>query len=152
MATTTLADLVHYLRGPVLRVRTGLWLVSPHLIGHEADAAAHLAVTVADVRRPLLDGLLPDQTRLRLRPSVVLQTLDTLVASHIRGDWGLVLHLDLLLAGLTSSGRQETWEALYSGYPHRQRALLFAVPAAATHLLPKKDSLDQWRQGGRLVE
>jgi hypothetical protein len=135
-----------------LRVRTGLWLVPSHLVGHEADAVASLASSVTDVRHPLLDGLLPDQTRLGLRPVTILQALDTLVAEHVRGDWGLVLNLDLLLAGLTSTDRQQTWEALYSAYPRRQRALLFAVPAAATHLLPKHDGLDQWRREGRLAD
>lgn len=152
MPSTNLTDLVHYLRGPVLRVRTGLWLVPQRFIGREADKTAALGLAPVDIRQPILDGLLPNQTRLRLDPASILRALDTLVDNHLHTDCGLLLNLDLLLASQTSTARDETWELLYSGFPHRSRALLLTMPVAANHLLPKPDKLDQWRRDGRLAE
>jgi hypothetical protein len=149
---TTPTDLVRYLRGPVLRVRTGLWLAPPAAIDRPADEAARLGVAAADARRPLLDALLPEQTRLGLSESAIIQALDAIAGGDFHSDCCLVYHLDLLLAGLTSSARAGVWESLHSGFPHRNRALLLIMPATADALLPDPERLDQWRREGRLAE
>lgn len=151
MPMTSIYDVIQYLRGPILRVRTGLWLAPSGLWGREADEAARLGVAAADARQPVLDTLLPEQTRLRLRESTVIQALDAIAKGDFRSDCCLVYNLDLLLAGLTSSARADVWESLFSGFPHRDRALLFAMSATADHLLPDSDRLDQWRREARLA-
>lgn len=149
---TTPVDLVRYLRGPVLRVRTGLWPAPPAALHRPADEAARLGVAAADARRPLLDGLLPDQTRLGLSEGVVIGALEAIAAGDFHSDCCLVYHLDLLLAGLGPSARAGVWKSLHSGFPHRPRALLLFMPATADALLPAPDLLDQWRREGRLAE
>lgn len=149
---TTTRELVHFLREPILRVRTGLWLAPSGAWGQEADEAARLSVDAADARRPLLDSLLPDQTRLQLNENAVIRALDTIANSSQRSDCCLVYNLDLLLAGLTSTARAGVWEMLYSGLAHRPRALLLTMPATAGDLLPDPDHLDLWRRDGRLAE
>jgi hypothetical protein len=121
-------------------------------VGQEADKTAGLAVTPVDARRPILDGLLPGQTRLNLRPGTVVDALDALIDHYLPTDCGLVLHLDLLLAALNATARDEAWDLLYSHLPHRGRALLLTVPADAAHLLPGSTALDQWRKEERLAE
>lgn len=149
---STTHELIRYLRGPALRVRTGLWLAPPGFRGHEAATAARLGVSAADARRPLMDTLLPGQTRLLLRESTLIRALDTIAQGDFPSDCCLVYNLDLLLAGLTSTARAAVWASLYDGFPHRERALLLAMPATAPDLLPNPDRLNQWRGAGRLAD
>lgn len=152
MPSTTLPELITTLRGPTLRVRTGLWVVPASLVGKEADRTAAYGVTAVDIRRPIVDGLLPNQTRLKVTPGAVLSTLDAIIDHHLPTACGLILNLDLLLAALHSTDRDEAWDLLYSGLPHRSRALLLTMPVGASHLLPSLNNLGQWRREGRLAE
>lgn len=152
MSSKTPSDVVALLRGPTLRVRTGLWLVPPACVGHEVQEAARLGLDANDARRPILDGVKEGQRFLGLDAQRVLAVIDSLSHEAQLTDCSLVYNLDLLLARLTLADRNHLWDLVFSALPYRPRALFIAMPAGATSLLPKEHQLGAWRQEGRLAE
>lgn len=147
----TAIEVIERLRRGGVRVRTGLWLLPPADLGRLADQAARLGIDLADARWPLLDKVAPNQRFLGLNEQEVVEALDELCRQSQGSDCLLVANFDLLMAGLSYVDRQEVWEALYKGFPHRPRSLLLAMPAGAVELLPTEQQLDYWRQEGRLA-
>jgi hypothetical protein len=152
MYLTPPAEVIRYLRSPVSKVRTGLWLLPAGLSGDVRNEAARLLVDAADAREPILAGLAPDQAFLGLSAEKVLHALDALSLDERSGDCALVYNLDLLLARLSTEARAAVWDHCFHGFGYRPRALLITIPATATRLAPTRDQLDRWRQEGRLVE
>lgn len=150
--TVRLDDLIATLRGPHMRLRTGLWLAPSNVIGREADAAARLGIEAVDARRPILDGLSPDSRFLGLDPDRIYSALRAIADGPARTDCALVYNLDLLIARLPTQARDALWDTLYRGFPHCPRALLLVIPRAAETLLPRASILDIWRCDGRLAE
>lgn len=151
----TLADpalLIPRLRGPTLRVKTGLWLAAKEVVKQAADHAARLGISCIDIRARLL-GDLPADTRFTgLTAFRVVALLDGICDGNTGTDCVLVENLDLLLARLRALERTEVWEHLYAAHAHRKRALLLLMPNTAKHLLPSSEKLTAWREDGRLVE
>ena len=147
----TASDVVHTLRHGGLRVRTALWLLPAADLARLPDSAARLGIDLADVRRPLLGSIAPDQRFLRLGVRELIDALDLLCQDDGASDCLLVANCDLIVAKLNYSERKELWETLYRAFPHRPRAVLLAMPRGATVLLPTEQQLDQWSTEGRLV-
>lgn len=152
MNTINPNEVIALLRTQKLRVRTGLWLMPSSLIGKESQQAARLGVDASDARQPILDAVEDDQSFLGLDYSGILTALDTICHSTLTTDCSLIYNLDLLLAHLTINNRIVLWEQLYSGFPHRPRALIIAIPDSAKALLPHINRLEAWRSEGRLAE
>lgn len=145
-------EIIETLRYGGLRVRTALWLLPPDQLTRLPDSAARLGIHLVDMRQPLLDTIVPGQRFLSLRLQEFINALDTLCNDSQASDCLLVANCDLIIAKLTYSERKDLWETLYSGFPYRSRALLIAMPASATTLLPNEEQLDRWRKDGRLVK
>ena len=152
MNSLTLPDVVTLLRSPKLRVRTGLWLMPPTAVGQEVQEAARLGLDAADARQPILATVKEGQRFLGLDELRVLDAVSSISDQTQTTDCILVYNLDLLVARVGVAGRAALWDMLFSGLPHRPRALLIAMPQVATALLPKQDQLDAWRREGRLAE
>lgn len=147
----TMNEVVQTLRYGGLRVRTALWLLPPDHLTHLSDSAARLGIHLVDIRQPLLNTVVPSQRFLRLGLREFVEALDALCNNNKASDCLLVENCDLIIAKLTNHERKDLWETLYSGFPHRPRALLLPIPASATALLPTEQQLDQWKKEGRLV-
>lgn len=152
MALADPALLIPRLRGPTLRVRTGLWLAPKEVIKQAADHAARLGISCADVRARLLVELPADTRFTGLTAFRVVSLLDGVCDGNAGTDCILVENLDLLLARLRAQERIEVWEHLYGAHAHRKRALLLLMPNTAKHLLPSSEKLTAWREDERLVE
>ena len=152
MASADPKSVIAQLRGPTLRVRTGLWLAPKEVINQAADYAARLGISCVDIRA-LLVAELPAGTRFTgLTPFRVVALLDSICDGSDGTDCVLVENLDLLLARLRLHERLEVWDHLRRAHAHRRRALLVLVPATAKHLLPPSEDLVAWRVDERLVE
>jgi len=144
-------ELVDRLRRYTFRTRVGLWCMPLDHIGHEPDVAARLGIEAVDVREPVLQGL-PEGTRyVRLTSEKVLEVLDSIAGYSGKTDCVLVYNVDLLLAGLRREERQRVWQGLFDGLPYRSRALVTAIPVAASALLPSERLQDALTHDGRLV-
>lgn len=152
MNSSTLSEIVDLLCSPKLRVRTGLWLMPPGLVGQETHEAARLGLDAADARQPILESVKEGQRFLGLNDSRVLEAVDAISRETSKSDCLLIYNLDLLVAGIGITARTRLWNQLYDSLPHRPRALLISMPQGATALLPKEDQLETWRREGRLVD
>lgn len=152
MNSSTLSKVVDLLCSTKLRVRTGLWLMPPDLVGQETHEAARLGLDAADARQPILETVKEGQRFLGLNESRILEAVDSISHQTDMSDCILVYNLDLLIAGIGITARGQVWDQLYISMPHRPRALLITIPREATTLLPKDDQLKAWRQEGRLVD
>lgn len=143
--------LIAFLQRPTLRTRIGLWQMPLDYVGQEPVKATQLQIDAFDVRQAIQQQL-PEGTRyVRLTFEKVLEALDLVASSQRWTGCALVYNLDLLLAGLKRDERQKVWESLLDGLPYRQRALLLAVPATATQVLPSEQLRHVWQREGRLV-
>ena len=63
----------------------------------------------------------------------------------------LVTDFDVALARLSLGERARLWNNLLHHFPYRQTALLLAVPAAASQLLPDSDAFTLWQDAGKAI-
>jgi hypothetical protein len=152
MTSVDAASLIALMRGPTLRVRTGVWLAPKEVINQAADHAARLGISCVDIRARLLAELPTDTRFTGLTPYRVVALLDGICDGSDGTDCILVENLDLLLARLRLQERQEVWDHLRRAHAHRRRALLIVMPGTAKHLLPSSEDLGAWKADGRLVE
>lgn len=145
------SELVLFLRRPGLRVRTGIWLLPPYLVGQEPNEAARLGTIAVDLRCVLLESLPSGARFVPLDTDRILQLLDTISYRKDQGDCVLVYNLDLLLARLTHQQRVDVWQFIFTGFAYRPCALLLSMPATASSLLPAGEILHYWKQGKRLA-
>jgi hypothetical protein len=150
MASTIPNTLLNLLRGPSLRVRTGLWLLPPEDLDDAPNEAARVGIDTVDLREELLAALPPATQFVALSSRRLLDLLDHVATQPAAGGCTLVYNLDLLLARLTLSQRKEVWEFVSIGFVHRTSALLFVMPDTARSLLPPPAALEDWSQVGRI--
>lgn len=151
MQVSTPIEIVEQLSGPTFAVRTGLWLAHRTVLLQPKDSAARLGIDAKDIREPI-QAALPSGTRfLGLSTSGLIRALDTLCVAPSGSNCLLIYNLDLLIARLYRQDRLEFWRTVFDGFPHRQRALLFLMPLGADHLIPLSQTLEAWRQDGRLA-
>jgi len=151
MGLKTPAEVVILLRSPLLRVRTGLWLMPNAYLGHEADEAARLLLEAVDLRLVWMKTL-PGGTRfIGLTPERLLEVLDEILGQPGESDCVLVYNFDLFLAYLKQSERKTVWDGLFSALPHRTRGVLIVLPQTARDLLPAPEQLDLWEREQRLA-
>ena len=150
--TAILSDLSNSLKSPTMRLRTVLWLASPQDLAAITDIGARLGVDTIDLRQQILDRLRPGQRFLGLGEDDFLLLIDEIIHTPRTYDVRLLYHVDLLLARFTRAQREDIWDRLYQGLPHRPHALILAMPHAADHLLPAARQLATWRIEGRLAD
>ena len=152
MESTTPVELVHLLRGHILRVRTGLYLLPVPMLTRAPDEAARLGIHAVDSRDWLLKRL-PEGTRFSgITVERLLELVDEICREVSESDCLLIYDFDLLVARLKTDERAELWRQLYSGFPHRPRALLIAMPRNAKSMLPRGDLLTLWLRDRRMAE
>lgn len=151
MKTSDPKDLVELLQKKMLRIRTGIWLMSISMLGKEADHAARLNIDAVDVRGLLLNSLPTDTRYLGLNPDRIIELLHDISNQVPGSECLLVYNLDLFLAKLPYSDVCRVWQHLYDTFPNRRHALLIPMPENATHLLPEFTSLKTWNQDKRLA-
>lgn len=150
--TAILSELLSALRSPTTRLRTGLWLASPQDLTAITDIGARLGVGTVDLRQQILSRLQPGQRFLGIGEDDFVLLIDEIIHTPLTYDARLLYHLDLLLARFTRAQRDDIWDRLYQGLPHRPHALILAMPHTADHLLPVSSQLATWRMEGRLVD
>lgn len=150
MAATTLPELVTLLRGPTLTVRTGIWLAPPSAFGREQDEAARLGIDAVDIRDPIWADLPKDTRFLELTSARMIEALEAICRGPRVSDCVLVYNFDLPLARLPGQARQQLWDQLLTGFPHRVCGLLLMMPQHAHALLPSQMEL-KWRNDNRLA-
>jgi hypothetical protein len=143
--------LIGLLRRHTLRTRIGLWRMPLNYVGREPDTATSLLIEAFDLRQAIQQQLAEGTRYVRLTFERILEALDFVASSEGWTDCVLVYNLDLLLAGLKQDERQRVWESLLGGLPYRRRALLLAVPATATQVLPSEQLIEIWQREERLV-
>lgn len=144
-------EVVSLLRSNVFRMRTALWLLTPALLGQERNAAARLMVDAVDLRDVLLQQI-PEGSRFsRLSDQKITELLDEVSEQEGNSDCAVVYNLDLLLARLTPQEIQSIWQYVFESMPHRSRALLLAMPASATELLPSVELKENLNRQNRIA-
>lgn len=134
-----------------MRVRTGLWLISPNLLGDEHNEAVRLGVAAVDIREFLLGKLPADTAFVTLNENRVNQLLELIAGQAHFGNCALVYNLDLLLARLTVLQREDAWNFMLDGMPYRQSALILVMPSTAKSLLPSDNRLGDLAAARRLI-
>jgi hypothetical protein len=145
------SELVALLRRQTLRVRTGLWLISPNLLGDEHNEAVRLGIAAVDMRELLLGELPADTAFVMLNADRVIQLLNQVADQAHFGNCALVYNLDLLLARLTVLQRVDAWDVVFEGLSYRRSGLVLTMPAKAKSLLPSHDRLGDLAAAGRLI-
>ena len=138
------------LRGPALRVRTGLWLLPPAELDDAPNEAARAGIDTVDLRHALLAELPLGAAFVALDTNHLLELLDQVASRPHAGACALVYNVDLLLARLPVAQRADVWSFVWDGFDHRRSALLLAMPTTAHALLPTTATLEQWRRADRV--
>ena len=63
----------------------------------------------------------------------------------------LVTEFDIAVARLSFDERTRLWNNLLHHFPHRQTALLLAIPSGASHILPDSDAIMLWMAAGKTI-
>ena len=145
------SELVALLRRQILRVRTGLWLIPPNLLGDERNEAVRLGVAAVDMRELLLNELPAGTAFVMLNADRVIQLLNQVAGQAHFGNCALVYNLDLLLARLTFQQRADAWGVIFDGLAYRQSSLVMAMPVTAKSLLPSDKRLEDLAAAGRFI-
>jgi hypothetical protein len=147
-------ELVRRVRGRTLDCRTGVLLLPPELLGHEASLAARYNTDAVDFVQLKEKTLNPNARFIRLDKEALLTDLELLCQgrSHFgtgHTDCFFVYNFDLPLAALEGLERQAVWNFLLDKFRKRPKGLVFAVPGSAQRLLPSEQEQRIWQQGGR---
>ena len=144
-------SLVVYLRSLHLRSRTGILLLHQSHLGKEEAIAVQLGIEALNYSALLLESL-PEKTDYVTITSVTEEARLFEIAQRRSGmEVVLIYNFDLVLSKLTLDERSRLWENLRERFAKSAKALLFAVPAAATHLLPQGAEWHLWEEGNRIV-
>ena len=151
MKTSNPREVIDLLQDMSLRDRTAIWLMPVSMMGKETDHAARYNIDAVDIRENLI-ATLPEDTRyLGLSYQKIISLLDEVCYQGHYSECVLVYNFDLLMAKLSHDDRTNVWWHLFSSFPHRQHAVLLAMPEEAHHLLPSVMSLKAWNDDRRIA-
>ncbi len=148
-----LIDLIHHLRQPMLRLRTGLWLVPADLLGQELNYILGLPVgcDVIDLRQAVINFRPTSAPYAAITPEHIHTWLDQILEKDIQHDVAVLTQLDLLLAALGAGERQAVWQILLNSFARRSKALIFAIPQRAVGSIITELEIQAWQQNERLA-
>ncbi|GEM_PF-5216576 len=148
-----LIDLIQYLRQPMLRLRTGLWLVPGELLGKEPDYILSLPVgcDVMDLRQAVINFRPTSSPYAAITPEHIHFWLDHILENDIQHDVAVLTQLDLLLASLSADERQVVWKILLNFFVRRSKALIFAIPQRAVGIIITEPEIQAWQNKDRLA-
>ncbi len=147
----TPASLVLYLRSLHLRSRTGILLLQSSHLGKEELLSVQLGVEALDYAVHLLYSL-PDKTAyVNITSTTEEERLYEIAQTRTGMEAVLIYNFDLVLSKLTLEERTRLWNNLRDRFARSAKALLFAVPETATHLLPQGADRLLWEEGNRIV-
>lgn len=133
------------------RSRFGIWLLSAENLGKEELLALQCAATAENIAAYYLARLGAGACFASLSASRVAEAIVSLAEK--KGDIRLFIsNLDLLLSRLTTEERNIFWQNIFSGYPNRQRLVLFLLPASARTLLPQGQDAEDWEHAGKIIQ
>ena len=151
MKTSSPRETIDLLQTISLRDRTAIWLMPVSIIGKEADYAALYNIDAVDIREKLI-ATLPGETRyVGLSYQKIILLLDDICCQSHYSECVLIYNFDLLMAKLSHQDCTNVWSHLFCSFPHRQHALLIAMPQEAYHLLPSAISLKAWNNDRRIA-
>lgn len=145
-------ELARRLREGLVRLRTGVALLSPSWLGREEEVAARCGLeSPLDLPTWVLERVPPGRTRLGLDWQVLVRDhLDVIAgASQPPGRCLLLANVDVLVAALRDEERRRLWGFLRETY-RPQRGLMLCLPEPAAHLFPP-DERAAWTAGERLT-
>ena len=151
MPVSEINDLVNLLCSPVLVNKTGILLIQLSLIGKEADLAAGLNLDSIDICGFYSKRLPVGGNYLALTWEKMINTLDAITQLPELSDCVLVYNIDLLLSKLTQKERNQTWDRLFWGFRHKDRAILLLISIESKNLIPDNKSLQIWVESNRAV-
>ncbi len=148
-----LIELISHLRQPMLRLRTGLWLVPDYLLGKEEDYVLTLPVgcDVIDLRLAVINLRPPSAPYAAITPENIHAWLDQILENDVRHDVAVFTQLDLLLAALGANDRQAVWRTLSNSFVHRPKAIIFAIPQHSAGQIISPSEIQAWQQNNRLA-
>jgi hypothetical protein len=149
MVPPELVDLISNLRKNA-RNRIGLWRMPLNLLGHESQIAVQADIDALDISQAYRNRLPAGAEFARLSGQRVSEILDE-IASNPGKDCVLIYNLDLLISGISNDDCQNLWGSLLNGFPNRLRALVFAMPATATQLMPVDSVMEKWENAKRSI-
>lgn len=150
MSERTPEQVVQTVRGHRLTCRTGILLLGARQLGREPALAARLNLDRFDYAEWRLNKVEPGQRYLGLSKESIIQELDEICALNSPTDALLLYNFDAALAYLPYLERPYVWNFLRDSFRKRPKALVFAMPAQAEHLLPDETARVIWHLGGRL--
>ncbi|GGO38479.1 hypothetical protein [Deinococcus humi] len=130
-------------------VRTGILLLPSEWLGREGEVAARLGISHVNYAGWKAAQLPAPQSFLLLSADRLLGELDELCLESHPHTTLLVSLLDLPLTRLHPAERSKFWQFFCGGFSKRPRALLLALPEAATLALPAE--AEGWQTEGRLA-
>ena len=144
--------LVTYLRSLSLRSRTGILLLQPLHFGKEQTIAVQLGVEALDYA-DYLHETLPEKTAYANVTAVTEEARLYNIAQRLTGNEVVFIYnFDLVLSKLPFDERTRLWNNLLDRFAKSAKALLIAVPEAATHLLPPRTDYSLWEESNRIAK
>ena len=129
-------SLINLLRSKELTIRTGLLLLPPYALGHEAEVAAHFGLGHQDICAWILGNTPTGRNTLGLSSELILDVLTEVVSDvAIPGRCILISNVDLLLAGIDDQDKVHFWN-FYRNSFRRERGVVLCFPEKAFNLLP----------------
>lgn len=121
-------ELVRQLRQQIHRSKTGILLVPPHALGHEADIAAQLNVQHVDFVERLLACVPSCSDCVDITIGGLVKELDAIANGGSGLDCVLVAQIDVAVTKLAHPERSRFWLRLLGEFPHRRKGLIVGVP------------------------
>jgi len=136
MEYSTPQDLISLLRKPVLRVRTGLLLVTLDYLGKERDLAARFGVEAIDINKLWLQIIPQGSNYSGLDPQSLKELLSGISGLSYKYRCLMIYNFDLVFSCLKYNDRNHVWNYIFNSMPNRRNSLLILIQDAATDLIP----------------
>ena len=132
------------------RSRFGIWCCESSDLGDEPNLAVRLGADPVNIAAYYKEKLDPQADFIGLDDKKITGYIAD-IANSLGKLKVLVYNLDLLLARMSGTQRNNFWENLFSGLVYHQRSLVIMLPRAAEHVLPQGEDLEKWLNNNRMI-
>ena len=143
--------MVRLLRGTTLVNRTGLLFLPVEYFSKIRDIAAKLEVDPWDAQSELVKSLPPEVFILNLDAESLYKSLQQAAGGESVTGVLLVFNLDLPLARLLLTERQQFWDYYFKAIRYPKTALIVALPNTSQDCMPSYAILEELRGSGRVA-
>ena len=132
------------------RSRFGIWCCESSDLGDEPNIAVRLGADPVNFAAFYKQKLDPQADFIGLDDKKITGFIAE-IANSLGKLNVLVYNLDLLLARMSSTQRNNFWENLFCGLVYHQRSLVILLPRNAEHLLPQGEARENWLTNNRMI-